>query len=90
VVSDRPSETLLEIAQRHVDEGELRVARQEALVATLIRDGHQATAARGAQVLTQMRWSLELGRRHLAFELKQASRKKDTTAQPEDPSPPAN
>jgi hypothetical protein len=90
VVSDRPSETLLEIAQRHVKEGELIVARQEALVATLIRDEHHAAAARGTAVLTQMRWSLDLRRRHLAFELERESRKKDAKASSEDTSPPAN
>jgi len=89
-VSEKPSETLLEIAQRHVKEGELRVARQEALVATLVRDGHHAAAARGAEVLTQMRWSLDLGRRHLAFELEQASRREGTEARPEDSAPPVN
>jgi hypothetical protein len=89
-VSDKPSETLLEISQRHVIEGEARVARQEALVATLVRDGHHAAAARGSEVLTQMRWSLDMGRWHLAFELERASRKQRTGARLEDPSKPVN
>ena len=67
-VSDKPPEDIFTMAERHVREGEVRVARQEASIAKLTRDGHHAAAARGAEVLHQMRWSLELARRHLAFE----------------------
>jgi hypothetical protein len=74
-VSDRPPEDLLTMAQRHVLEGEARVSRQEEIIATLTRDGHRAAAARGGEVLKQMRWSLDLARRHLAFELEQQLRK---------------
>jgi hypothetical protein len=38
-------ESLLEMAQRHVAEGEVRVARQTALVAELARDGHNTARA---------------------------------------------
>jgi hypothetical protein len=74
MVSGEPPEDLLAMAQRHVLEGEVRVARQEVLVATLKRDGHVAAAARGEEVLVQMRRTLDLGRRHLAFELEKQSR----------------
>jgi hypothetical protein len=78
----QPSEDLLTMAKRHVQEGEQRVARQEALVADLLRGGHSAAAARGAEVLAQMRWSLDLSRRHLAFELAQQARKEAGTRGP--------
>jgi hypothetical protein len=74
MMSDQPHEDLLAMAQRHVLEGEARVARQEELVAALRRDGHDAAAARGDQVLVQMRRALDLGRRHLEFELAKRSR----------------
>jgi hypothetical protein len=38
-------ETLLEMAQRHVAEGEARVAQQMALIAELARDGHNTARA---------------------------------------------
>ncbi len=76
MVSAQPPEDLLAMAQRHVVEGEQRVARQEACIEKLIRDGHDAAAARGAEVLKQMRWSLELGRRHRDFELAQLAHKR--------------
>lgn len=72
-VTDNPPEDLLTMAQRHVREGEARIARQEALIAKLTQEGHHAAATRGREVLKQMHWSLELGRRHLAFELAQRS-----------------
>ena len=54
------TETLLQQARRHVREGEVRIARQEALVARSGTDGHAdaATVARG--VLETMRSSLDL------------------------------
>jgi hypothetical protein len=70
MVNDPPPEDLLAMAHRHVREGEARVARQEELVANLRRDGHKAAAMRGEAVLVQMRRALDLGRRHLTFELK--------------------
>ena len=45
---DRP-ETVLEMARRHVREGEERLARQVALVAKLERDKHTEAAALGHQ-----------------------------------------
>jgi len=82
MVSDKPPEDLLAMARRHVVEGELRVTRQEACIAKLTRDGHHAAAARGTEVLKQMRWSLDLGRRHLAFELAQQARRQSAISSP--------
>jgi len=80
-VSDKPPEDLLTMAQRHVREGEARVARQEVLIAKLTQEGHHAAATRGTEVLKQMRWSLELSRRHLAFKLEQQQHKQRAASQ---------
>jgi hypothetical protein len=68
-VTDQPAEDLLSMAKRHVLEGEQRVARQEEHIEQMTRARHPEAAARGREVLQQFRWSLELARRHLAFEL---------------------
>jgi len=64
-VIDRP-ETVLEMARRHVFEGEERLARQIALIAKLGRDNHTDAAALGSKVLEVIRLSLDMSRRHLA------------------------
>ena len=51
-------ETDLEKSQRHVEEGEARVARQEAIVADLERDSHDVSAA--VALLDTLRQTLEL------------------------------
>ncbi|MBL6455268.1 hypothetical protein JMJ55_08035 [Belnapia sp. T6] len=53
------------MAERHVREGEARVARQERLIANLERDNHPERAIVGRQVLANLRWSQELSRGHL-------------------------
>ena len=58
-------ETAVEMAQRHVREGEKRIARQEAMVAELDRDNHPEAATLGSKVLETMRSSLDLMKRHL-------------------------
>jgi hypothetical protein len=63
-VIDRP-ETVLEMARRHVLEGEERLARQIAMVAKL-EDDHTETAALGRKVLEAIRISLDMSKRHLA------------------------
>ena len=83
MVSNQPPEDLFALAQRHVREGEARVARQEEIVASLRRDGHMAAAMRGEAVLVQMRRALELGRRHLAFEIEKQSRHTRVLADPQ-------
>jgi hypothetical protein len=83
MVRDEAHEDMLAMAQRHVLEGEVRVARQEEIVATLRRHGHEAAARRGEAVLEQMRRALDLGRRHLAFELDKQSRHKRVLEDPQ-------
>ena len=61
---DRP-ETVLEMARRHVLEGEERLARQVALVAKLERASHTDAAALGSKVLEVIRLSLDVSKRHL-------------------------
>jgi hypothetical protein len=63
-VIDRP-ETVLEMARRHVLEGQERLARQIALVAKLERDNHTEAAALGGMVLETIRLSLDMSKRHL-------------------------
>lgn len=58
-------ETAVEMAQRHVREGEKRITRQEAMVAELDRDNHPEAATLGRKVLETMRSSLDLMKRHL-------------------------
>jgi hypothetical protein len=59
-------QTLLEMAQRHVVEGEARVAHQTALVAELARDGHNT--ARADALLATLKNTLHLMRDVLARE----------------------
>ena len=61
---DRP-ETVLEMARRHVLEGEERLVRQIALVAKLERDSHSEAAGMGSKVLKAIRVSLDMSKRHL-------------------------
>jgi uncharacterized coiled-coil protein SlyX len=60
-------ETELQTAERHVREGERRIARQEALIRELDRGGHPAATAEIARkVLAAMNESLVLARTHVA------------------------
>jgi len=59
-------ETVLEMARRHVLEGEERLARQVALVAKLERASHTDAAALGIKVLEVVRLSLDMSKRHLS------------------------
>jgi hypothetical protein len=63
-VIDRP-ETVLEMARRHVREGEERLARQIAIVAKLERNSH-TDATLATKVLEAIRLSLDMSKRHLA------------------------
>jgi hypothetical protein len=60
------TETLLEIAQRHVREGEERLARQAEIVAQLKRMNDPAAAALANTVLDTIRSSLTLMKGHLS------------------------
>ena len=61
---DRP-ETVLDMARRHVLEGEERLARQIALVAKLERDNQTEAAVLGSKVLEAIRLSLDMSKRHV-------------------------
>jgi hypothetical protein len=54
----QPVESELEIARRHVREGEARVARQEEIVADLERAGHTKATEHGRMVLETIGISL--------------------------------
>ena len=62
---DNP-ETPLAMAERHVAEGEIRIRGQEALLAELERNGHDAAAITARELLAQMREFLDLSRAHRA------------------------
>jgi hypothetical protein len=60
-----PIETVLQQAERHFRRAEERIARQEAILAELGRDGHSAAADRVRNSLTTMCETRELFRKHL-------------------------
>ena len=61
---DNP-ETSLEAAQRHVQEGKERVARQRAIVEEMERDRHIQAAAKARRIMATMEASLRLAQQHL-------------------------
>lgn len=61
-------ETLLQLAERHVLEGEDRVARQRAIIETMDRDHHPEVAQRARSILATMEQSLRLARQHFEAE----------------------
>ncbi|WP_424139109.1 hypothetical protein [Roseomonas chloroacetimidivorans] len=62
------SETPLEIAERHVRDGEARMERQAEIVVQLIRGGHAEAAELANDLLQLMGKSLALAREHLRLE----------------------
>ena len=58
------AETALEMARRHVLEGDERLARQAAIVAKLERNNH-TEAALATKVRETIRLSLDMSKRHL-------------------------
>ena len=58
-------ETALQMARRHVREGEERLARQETTIANLERGNRPRSAILARGVLATMRTSLDLMKRHL-------------------------
>jgi hypothetical protein len=61
----KPPETLLAKTERHVAQGEQRIARQQALIEDLEREHHREAAARERTVLATMESSLRQMREHL-------------------------
>jgi hypothetical protein len=68
------TETYLQQAVRHVEAGRQRVARQEALIAELTRDGHEKMLDEACQLLEQMRQTLVEMEAHLAHEERKVNR----------------
>ncbi len=62
------------MAWRHVTEGRERIARQEALIAELTRDGHHGMLPQANDVLAALRESQALAEEHLAREIAKAER----------------
>ena len=62
-------ETQLEQCQRHVSQGAERIARQEALLARLERDGHEHMLPDARTLLTALQATQRLGEEHLAREV---------------------
>ncbi|MDO9712490.1 hypothetical protein [Paracraurococcus lichenis] len=58
-------ENALTQAERHVREGEKRVARQISIIEELDRDNHPEAAARARAMLETLRETLELARAHV-------------------------
>jgi len=62
-------------AERHVREGEQRIAKQIDRIARMKADGDSERAiAAGEGVLVTLQWSLDLARMHLAWERSQSQR----------------
>jgi hypothetical protein len=58
-------ETLLKKAERHVVEGEARVARQREILTRMVEHNHLNAALSARALLATMEHSLQLGREHL-------------------------
>ena len=66
-MSERSTEDLLSMARRHVAEGEAHVARQEALIVKLDRDGHTELAFEARELLATLQTSLRLANKDLLW-----------------------
>ena len=60
------TETPIQMAQRHVTEGQARIACQETLIARLTRDGHDHMLPNANALLDQLRGFVALSEAHLA------------------------
>lgn len=65
VMSDRPREDPIAMERRHIREGENRVARQEALLLEIRRNGHSQLARQGTELLDLLRECLAMSRERL-------------------------
>jgi hypothetical protein len=61
-------ESPIVLAERHVAEGERRIARQRTLIVRLERDKHATTAEHARRILEVLQESLRLARVHLELE----------------------
>ena len=64
--SDQVSETKLEMAERHVREGAERIVRQNGLIETLIRDGHDKMLLQAHSLLVEFEAIQAMSENHLA------------------------
>ena len=62
------SEGHLAVAERHVRDGEVRIARHLVLIEELDRYGHPEAAAEGRELVATLQRILDLTRTHLRFE----------------------
>ena len=60
-------EEAIAMEERHIAEGEVRVARQEALVAKLIEKGHGENLTVAEELLSLLRESVEISRERLLY-----------------------
>ena len=63
-VPDVPAESVLEMAARHVREGEEHIAKQRALIAELERDGHDNMLPAARELLATFEQTLATHREH--------------------------
>ena len=61
-----PTETPIQMAERHIIEGGTRIARQEAQIAELDRDGHDHMLPEANKLLEMMRAQQVQAKAHLA------------------------
>jgi hypothetical protein len=65
-------ESVLELARRHVAEGEIRVTEQEARISELVRNGQETKLA--VSLLDTFKTALASMREHLAYEEDKAAK----------------
>jgi hypothetical protein len=63
-------ESLVEMARRHIQEGEERIARQKLLMSKLARDGHQHAWLQASDVLNKLEALQHEAEEHLATAIK--------------------
>ncbi len=64
-MSDWSRDDAIAMERRHIAEGEERIARQEGLLAELLKDGHEQLAQAATELLTLMRETLDFSRERL-------------------------
>jgi len=89
-------ETPLQMAKRHVLEGQQRIAQQEALIARLLRDGLGQLLPAARTLLTTMQMTLDELEAHFVREEREAAileersaRERARSGAPDDPPAPA-
>lgn len=65
-MSEQPEDPIA-MAERHIREGEARVARQLGVIEELDRDNHPEAAATAREMLAALQHTLDLMREHLSI-----------------------